>query len=194
LNGVEKQLLTNHLRNDAGVADSNPTFGTRFSWRQIRYVFIDWRIYLYGLTAVSNNTVIRCLATFLPSLVQMSGYSKTSAHTMTAPSYFVACVCCLLVSYSSSRRNEHGYHLIVCLTVSLFGFILMLTLYDQGKVGMYVSTTVSLCGTFSALSLILSWLTNNVGGYTKRAMAISFVIGISQIGGIIMPLVRVLLM
>jgi hypothetical protein len=70
----------------------------------------------------------------------------------------------------------------------------MLTLFDQGKVAMYISTTIGFCGTFSALSLILSWLTNNIGGYTKRAMAISFVIGTSQIGGIMMPLVRVLLL
>jgi hypothetical protein len=121
------------------------------------------------------------------------GYSNTETHLMTAPPYAVACVCCLLVGYSSSCRNEHGYHLAFCLTVGLLGFILMLTLVDQGKVAMYVTTIVGLCGTFSALSLILSWLTNNVGGHTKRAMAISFVIGTSQIGGIFMPLVRVLL-
>ncbi len=185
--------MTNLLRNDAGAADSDPISNTRISWRQVYYVFIDWRIYLYALIAIGDNAVIRCLITFLPSLVEAMGYSNATAHLMTAPIYAAACVSCLLIGFSSSRRNEHGYHIVFCLTVGLFGFILMLTLFDQGKVAMYISTTVGFCGAFSALSLILSWLTNNIGGHTKRAMAISFVIGISQIGGIMMPLVRVLL-
>jgi cyanate permease len=189
---MDKQLLTNLLRNDAGVADSDPTSSTRVSWRQVRCVFIDWRIYLYALIAVGDNAVIRCLVTFLPSLVEAMGYSRTTAHLMTAPPYAVACICSLLVGYSSSRRNEHGYHLAFCLTVGLLGFILLLTLFDQGKVTIYITTTIGFCGSISALSLILSWLTNNVGGHTKRAMAISFVIGIAQIGGIVTPLVRLL--
>ncbi|CAF1271329.1 unnamed protein product [Rotaria sp. Silwood1] len=58
LNNMEKQLLTNLLRNDAGVADSESTSGTRFSWLQVRYVFIDWRIYFYGLINIGNATVL----------------------------------------------------------------------------------------------------------------------------------------
>ncbi len=186
--------MTNLLRNDAGAADNEFVYSTRISWRQVYYVFIDWRIYLYVLISVGDNEVIIRLRTILPSLVEAMGYSNTTAHLMTALSYAAACVSCLLIGFSSSRRNEHGYHIVFCLTVGLFGFILMLTLFDQGKVAMYISTTIGFCGTFSALSLILSWLTNNIGGYTKRAMAISFVIGTSQIGGIMMPLVRVLLL
>jgi hypothetical protein len=58
---------------------------------------------------------------------------------------------------------------------------------------MYVATIIGLCGSASAFSLILAWLTINVGGRTKRAMAISFVISLGQIGSINMPLVRALL-
>jgi cyanate permease len=193
LNNMEKQLLTNLLRNDAGVGNSDPTPSTRISWRQIRYVFIDWRIYLYSLITLGGNTVIKCLTTFLPSLVEAMGYSKTTIHLMTAPPYAIACVFCLLVGYSSSRRNEHSYHLAFSLIVSLLGFILVLTLFDHGKAAVYVATTIGLCGSASAFSLILAWLTINVGGRTKRAMAISFVISLGQIGSINMPLVRALL-
>jgi hypothetical protein len=37
----------------------------------------------------------------------------------------------------------------------------------------------------------MSWLTKNVGGHTKRAMAVGFAMGIGQIGGIVAPLVSV---
>jgi predicted MFS family arabinose efflux permease len=192
LNNIEKQLLTNLLRDDAGVADNDPTSSTQLSWRQVRYVFIDWTIYLHGLIAIGNLAVILCLTTFLPTLMEDMHHFKTEAHLITATPYVVACVCCLLTSYSSSRLNEHSYHLAFCLLISLLGFILMLTLFDRGKVVIYISTTVACCGAFSAFPLQLSWLTNNVGGHTKRPMAISFVLGMGQIGGIFMHLVRLL--
>ncbi|CAF3664230.1 unnamed protein product [Rotaria sp. Silwood1] len=177
LNNIEKQLLTNLLRDDAGVADSESIPGTRLSWRQVRYVFIDWQIYLYSIIAGGNFAATKYLIAFLPTLIKAAGYTKTEAHLMTALPYAVACVCALLVGYSSSHRNEHGYHLVFCLLVALLGFILMFTLSNQGKVAICISSTVSCCGAFSALSLPLSWLTNNVGGHTKRSMAISFVMG-----------------
>ena len=184
--------MTNLLRNDAGVADCNPASSTRISWRQIRYVFVDWRIYLYGLITAGDLGAILSLTTFLPTLIENTGYSEAEAHLMTVPPYVVTCICCLLAGYSSSRRNEHGYHVAFCLSVGLFGFILMLTLCDKGTVAILFSTTVTFSGIFSAFSLLLSWLTNNVGGHTKRAMAISFVFGIAQIDGIVTPWVRLL--
>ena len=192
LSNIEKQLLTNLLRNDAGAADPNPMPNTQLSWRQIRYVFVDWRIYIYGLIAVGNVSVTLSLAATLPTIMKSTGYSETETYLMTAPIYVVACVCCLLTSYSSSRQNEHGYHVAFCLLIGLIGFILMLTLFDKGKIAIYFSFTVALCGILSSYPLLLGWLTNNIGGHTKRAMAISFVIGVAQSGGLVTPLVTLL--
>ena len=185
--------MTNLLRDDAGVADSEPIPETRISWRQVRYVFIDWQIYLYSMIAGGILAAVKCLTTFLPTLFETAGYTKTDTHLMTTLPYAVACVCVLLIGYSASYRNEHAYHLLFCLLIALLGFILMLTLSNQDKVAICISSTVSCCGVLSALSLPLSWLTNNIGGHTKRSMAISFVMGVGQIGGIFMPLVRQLL-
>ncbi|CAF0946224.1 unnamed protein product [Rotaria sordida] len=58
---------------------------------------------------------------------------------------------------------------------------------DAGNVALYVSTCVACCGTFSGIPILLSWLTNNVGGRTKRAVAVGFLVGIGQIGGVLAP-------
>ena len=79
------------------------------------------------------------------------------------------------------------------LSVALLGFILMVTLNDRGKGALYVSSCIAWCGVFSALPLLLSWLTNNIDGHTKKSIAIAFVLAMGQIGGIILPLVRLLL-
>ncbi|UJR19693.1 hypothetical protein I4U23_022827 [Adineta vaga] len=189
LNNIEKQLLTNLLRNDIGIADGNPELNNRLSWRQVQYVFTDWRIYIYGLIAIGNETVILCLTTFFPTLIKTAGYSHTETHLLPVPCYILACLCCLLINYSSSQRNEHGYHIIFCLFISLIGFILILTLFKHGKIAIYISMSITFCGVLSSFPLLLSWLTNNIGGHTKRVTAISFVIGTAQIGGIITPFI-----
>jgi hypothetical protein len=192
LNNCEKELLTNVLRDDAGVADSESTSCIRLSWRQVGYAFIDWRIYLYAVIGIGDFGVIKFLTMYLPSVVQSMGFNTTGAYFMTVPPYIVAFIFCLLSGYSSSRRKEHGFHLAFCLSVALLGFILILTLFDQGKVALFVSTCIACCGIFSACPLLLSWLTNNVGGHTKRAMAVGFVVCIGQIGGVVAPEVRLL--
>lgn len=187
---MEKQLLTNLLREDSGLADGEPVSKSRISMRQIRYAFTDWRIYLYGLIAIGNFTAVKCFTTFLPTVVEATGYTRTEAGLITAIPYFVACIFGLLIGYSSSRRNEHGYHLASCLLLGLLGLILMIIFSTQSKTIICISTTIVCCGIFAAVPLLLSWLTNNVGGHTKRPMAISFVMGLSQLGGIFIPLVR----
>lgn len=189
LNNCEKQLLTNLLRDDAGPADSEPESSTRLSWRQVGSAFVDWRIYLYVLIGIGNLAVFKCLTLYLPEFVHSLNSCK-EVHLMTIPIYSFAIFCCLLAGYSSSHRNEHGYHLAFFLGVALIGLILMITLFNAHKVVVYVSTCIACCGAFSAFPLLLSWLTNNVGGHTKRAMAIGIVIGIGQIGGVLAPKVR----
>ncbi|CAF2515306.1 unnamed protein product [Rotaria sp. Silwood2] len=191
LKNIEKQILANLLRNDAGITDRNLTSITRLSWREVCYVFVDWRIYLYGLIDCGNAAVTLSLTTFLTTLMENMGYSKTEASLMIAPPNVVACICYLLAIYSSSRRNEHGYHIAFCLSIGLLGCILMLTLFDKGKVAIFVSTTVTFCGIFFTCPLLVSWLTNNAGGHTNEAMAISFVIRIGEMSGIVTPLVRI---
>ncbi|CAF1000613.1 unnamed protein product [Rotaria sordida] len=88
LDNCEKQLLTNLLREDAGLANSEPASSTRLSWRQVRYAFIDWRIYLYVMIAVGDLGVMKCLTTYLPELVKSMSDSK-EVHLMTIPLYFV---------------------------------------------------------------------------------------------------------
>lgn len=186
----EKQHLTNLLLQDEVVDNRD---NCRLSWRQVLYVFIDWRIYLYAIICIGNLGLTKYLTTYFPSLVEGFDSLGTKVHLMVAPPYACAFVCCLLASYSSSRRNEHGFHLMFCLSVALLGVILMLTLIDQGKVAVYVGSSIACCGAFAAFPLILSWLSNNIGGNTKKSIAIGFVIGIGQTGGVIMPLVRLLL-
>jgi hypothetical protein len=78
--------------------------------------------------------------------------------------------------------------------MALLGFILMLIMTGRSKAALYVSSCIGCSGTFSAFPLLVSWLTKNIDGNTKKSIAISFFMAIGQIGGVILPLVRLLLL
>ncbi len=169
------------------MANSERASDSLLSWRQVWYVFIDWRMYLYATISIGDLGAIKCLMTSLPSMMKDLGYSIEEAHLMTIPPYVISCLAILLGGYSSSRRNEHGFHHVFFLCIGLLGLILMINLEGRGKLAMYVSICIACCGTFSALSILWSWLTNNVGGNTKRTVAVGMMSGIGQIGAIIQP-------
>ncbi|CAF2267595.1 unnamed protein product [Rotaria magnacalcarata] len=187
LTPVEKQILTNILREDGRVADGEPETNNLLSWRQVRYVFTDWRIYLYTLISIGNLGVIRCWTVYFPSFLKMMTLSPENGHWLPAPAYIVATLCVFTVGFSSSRNNEHGYHLAVALATSAIGFLFMAVVGEMSKIAMYFCMTVACCGTFAGFPILLSWVTINVGGHTKRALAVGFVSGFGKVGGILAP-------
>ncbi|CAM4883364.1 unnamed protein product [Rotaria socialis] len=187
LTPCEKQILTSILREDARVADGEPEAYNWLSWRQVRYVFTDWRVYLYTVISIGNLGVIRCWTVYFPSFVQMITSSPENEHWLSVPSYLVATLCIFIVGFSASRNNEHGYHLTAALAIGAIGFLLMAVVEEKSKIVMYFCMTVACCGTFASFPLLLSWLTINVGGHTKRALAVGIVSGFGKVGGILAP-------
>ena len=186
-------MLTNLLIKDEGPANSESTSSTRLSWQQVRHAFIDWRVYLYVVIGVGNLAVFKCLVMYLPQLVNRMSVCK-EVHLFAIPIYFVICICCLTIGYSASCRNEHSFRLVFCLLIALLGFILKVTLFSEDDIAMYVNTCIACSGTFSAVPLFLSWLAHNVGGHTKRAVAIGLTNTICQIGGVLSSQVGSLLL
>lgn len=169
------------------MANNDQAADSLLSWRQVWYVFVDWRMYLYATISIGDLGGIKCLMTSLPSTLKDMDYSVEEAHLMTIPPYVISCLAILVGGYSSSRRDEHGFHHAFFLCIGLLGLILMINVGDRSKVVMYVSICLACSGTFSALAILWSWLTNNVGGNTKRTVAVGMMSGIGQIGAIVQP-------
>ena len=179
--------MTNLLLEDAGVVTDEFISGVRFSWLQIGRAFVDWRIYLYGAIGLCSFGINEFLTTYLPSLLESMGQSKATIHFMTAPVYAIASIFSLLVGYSSSRRQEISFHLIFCQFVALVGFILLLVLFNRGATALFSSMCIVCCGVFAVCPLILSWVTKNVGGQTKRTIAVGLVLSMGEGLGIVAP-------
>ena len=118
-------------------------------------------------------------------------YSDAEAQLMSAPPYLLACIVTLLASFSSGRLKERGYHIIGTTMIAIVGYILLVTLTSYGSKFLYIATCITCVGVCAPIPLIISWFTNNIYGYTKRAVAIGLIIGFGNISGLVVGQVNI---
>jgi hypothetical protein len=96
-------------------------------------------------------------------------YTATISQLLTAPPYFVACLTTIFCLWNGSRLNERSNHLMVFLLIGMSGFLYLILANQILYFGAFIACT----GVFSSHNLVLSWATNNIGGKTKRAVAVA---------------------
>ncbi|XEV04728.1 hypothetical protein FSHL1_010015 [Fusarium sambucinum] len=120
---------------------------------------------------------------FFPSIVATLGFSGVTTYMIQAPPPIIAFMVTLVISWSSGRRLEHGYHIIVPILFTLIGCCIMIT---QDNVGArYFSMILLVIGPFVGLNqykLQISWETTVVPRpRTKRAALIAYANCVSSV-------------
>ncbi|KAG8670896.1 hypothetical protein FPOAC2_04203 [Fusarium poae] len=117
---------------------------------------------------------------FFPSIVATLGFSGTTTFLIQAPPPIIAFLVTLVISWSSGKRLEHGYHIIVPILFTLIGTCIMIT---QDNVGArYFSMILLVIGPFVGLNLQISWETTVVPRpRTKRAALIAYANCVSSV-------------
>ncbi|KAF4536465.1 Vitamin H transporter [Lasiodiplodia theobromae] len=117
---------------------------------------------------------------FFPSIVDTLGFSKVGTYLIQAPPYAIAYLVTLGVSWSSGRLLEHCWHIIVCITVSLVGAVLMISTLNTGA--RYFAMILLCSGPFVGLNLQISWETTVVPRpRTKRAALVAIANCVSSV-------------
>ncbi|KAF9302770.1 hypothetical protein BGZ74_004865 [Mortierella antarctica] len=104
---------------------------------------------------------------------------------MTAPVYAIACLFTLAMAHSSDKKKERGYHATVTILVSMTGYLLLVFTRNASTAARYVSLIVCTSGNFAFTPVALSWPSANIGGHTKRGVALAMIISFAQIGSAI---------
>lgn len=104
---------------------------------------------------------------------------------MTAPVYAVACLFTLAMAHSSDKRKERGYHAAITIVVSMIGYLLLVLTRNASTAARYVSLIICTSGNFAFTPVGLSWPSANIGGHTKRGVALAMIISFAQIGSAI---------
>jgi hypothetical protein len=117
---------------------------------------------------------------FFPSIVQTLGFGKVETYLFQAPPYIFAYIYTLVVSWSSGRRQEYCYHIVVSIALTLIGAVIMISTLNVPA--RYFSMFLLVCGPFLGLNLQLSWETTVVPRpRTKRAALIAIANCVSSV-------------
>ncbi|KAG0288679.1 hypothetical protein BGZ98_004173 [Dissophora globulifera] len=174
----EKALCVQRLRIDAGSATD-----MGFSRSQVWAAFRDPKVYGHIVLGSLHSVAFTSLGLFVPSITLSFGFDPVTTQIMTAPVYACACICTLIFAISSDRFSERGYHAALATSLAAIGYILLIVTRYSSLAARYVSLIICTSGVYSFVPIALSWPSSNIGGHTKKGVAIAAIISISQVGG-----------
>ncbi|KAG0359481.1 hypothetical protein BG005_000709 [Podila minutissima] len=180
LTSAERGLTMKRLQADAGPANE-----TEFTWDQFWAAFKDWKVYLHMLIGFFHAVPHAALGLSIPSIVEGFNFDHVTTQIMTAPVYAIACLFTLAMAHSSDKKKERGYHATVTILVSMTGYLLLVFTRNASTAARYVSLIVCTSGNFAFTPVALSWPSANIGGHTKRGVALAMIISFAQIGSAI---------
>ena len=114
---------------------------------------------------------------FFPSIVATLGFSGTTTYLIQAPPPVIAFLVTLAISWSSGKRLEHGYHIIVPILFTIVGCAVMITTLNVGAryfcmillvVGPFVGLNVS-HPAYQSRPLMLTATASNLLGNHRRS-------------------------
>ncbi|KAI9241726.1 MAG: major facilitator superfamily domain-containing protein [Podila humilis] len=180
LTPAERDLTMKRLQADAGPANE-----TEFTWEQFWAAFKDWKVYLHMSIGFFHAIPHAALGLSIPSIVEGFNFDHVTTQIMTAPVYVVACLFTLAMAHSSDKRKERGYHATITILVSIAGYLLLVLTRNASTAARYISLMICTSGNFAFTPVALSWPSANIGGHTKRGVALAMIISFAQIGSAI---------
>lgn len=123
----------------------------------------------------------------MPLMMTQGGYSSSNAQLLTIPQFAAGALSAYVSARYSDRYRRHPF-IVGPLLIMIIGFAVVVpfapTVVDNfGQV--YFGLVLANIGIYCISPGTLAWSTGNMAGPAKRAMGISFLICMGNVGGII---------
>lgn len=123
---------------------------------------------------------------FLPTVVKTLGYSTTITLALTCPPYLLAAAMAIAMSYTSGRYNERTWHITICKSLIIIGFIIpaVTTNVAARFVAIFIFVTFS----FGINNIMLGWTSATLGQTPeKKAVALALCNSLGNMSSIYTP-------
>ncbi|KAL7915552.1 MFS general substrate transporter [Trichoderma velutinum] len=134
---------------------------------QIWRSFKDPKTYFFAILNVGNTLAISSVGIFLPTFIQTFGFSPVKAQLFSVIPYACAFFSLITICTISDRLNVKFIPIICLLSITLIGYILLITLTSTSA--RIVATCLVVGGAYPTVVLIVTWIGINTAGFTKRA-------------------------
>ena len=179
LSADERAWLDSELLAERTQVES---FGHMSLWRALT----DRRVLVLSMIWMTSVTAGYGIVFFLPQIVKGLGHSNLMTGALTAIPYSVGILGLLWWGYSSDRRNERRWHLIVAMSVAGVGLVGAAWLRDS--YGAIIAMCVATVGLYGSRPSFWPMPTRFLTG-AAAAAGIALINSIGSLGGYIGPFI-----
>ena len=152
----------------ARVRENQQGIGNKhFKRYQFLEAFKDPLVWAFVFYSITSNIPNGGITNFFSQLIVSFGYSHTDSLLLGTPAGAVQIVTLLSCGYFGDKLKNRLMASLVGLSVAIFGVILLIALPDSAKAGKLVGYYLTLAGPAPFVAL-LSLISSNVAGYTKK--------------------------
>ncbi|KAI0736205.1 MFS general substrate transporter [Fomitopsis betulina] len=155
----------------------------KFEWGEVIRGFKDPQVWMTSLSYLGIIVSLYSFSLFLPTIVAGLGYSDGQAQLHTVPPYVPAAVLTVVVSIASDRLRARGPFILLCLPVSIAGYIIAIVAKNDTQ--RYAAVFLVAVGIYPCGPCILSILPNNTAGHYKKSTAVALQLAVANAGGFI---------
>lgn len=176
----EREWVAWRLATDGSSVGEGHDVKSKYIWA----AFKDWQTYVATLYYMGVVVPLYSISLFMPTLIRAFGkFSTPQVQLLTIPVYFVACVFVLVTALMADRMKKRFIFVMLDLSLCAIGLIINLT---PAPVGVkYFGLFFVAAGSYGGLPTVVTWLTNNLSGSTKRGVGSAFQIGIGNLGALV---------
>lgn len=174
-------MATRRLETHSGHSDTErgPLLGG------VKMALMDYKVWLLALIVITKTSA-GAVTSFIPTLVATLGYNKVDSLLLVAPPYVFATIVALAVSYSSDKRGDRCYHIVVPMFFGMVGFIIAASTLNF--TARYISLFLMLAGVYGSYNVALAWISSTLPRpIEKRAAAIALVNTVGNFAQIYSP-------
>ena len=179
LSADERAWLESELLAERTQVES---FGHMSLWRALT----DKRVWVLSMIYMTSVTASYGIVFFLPQIVKGLGHSNLMTGALTAIPYSVGILGLLWWGYSSDRRNERRWHLIVAMSVAGVGLVGAAWLRDS--YGAIIAMCVATIGLYGSRPSFWPMPSRFLTG-AAAAAGIALINSIGNLGGYIGPFI-----
>ncbi|GAA5905619.1 uncharacterized protein JCM6883_005388 [Sporobolomyces salmoneus] len=176
----EQEWVAYRLATDGSSVGEGHEVKSKYIWA----AFKDWQIYVSTAYYMAIVIPLYSISLIMPTLIRAFGqFTTPQIQLLTIPVYFVACVFVLCTALLADRMRKRFMFVMIDLSLCLVGLLINLT---PAPVGVkYFGLFLIASGAYGGLPTVVTWLTNNLSGSTKRGVGSAFQIGIGNLGALV---------
>ncbi|SMQ50473.1 unnamed protein product [Zymoseptoria tritici ST99CH_3D7] len=180
----EKKFVEARLEHDRGADDAQ----ARMTLQVVLSTCCDWKSYSFSMMYFAGAAATYAFSLFLPIILRNSlGFSQSLSFVLTAFPPVFSILTVIPISILADRLHTRGIPNILQALLGILG--LCMTGFLSNPWARYAGTFLGYAGGTGLVVTSMAWMTNNLRGDGKRAVATAVMIMLSAVAGIYSSLV-----